>query len=182
MAKLSMILIATGFLLAWILGAASPGGAAALRPASSPVGPKQSFVGLVNGQSASATIDVLCPGPARLNQRGYAVSGQTVGVASPSAVATVSGFTGTKADSIVAEIVSPSTTSSSAAIPRVTFTDYGNKPIPTTVLLPCSGTSTAFFVPEPTSKTARIARVAVRFVPTCGSIVCPVDRTAGGRL
>jgi hypothetical protein len=62
----------------------------------------------------------------------------------------------------------------------VTFTDYGSQPIPTTILLPCYGSTTVLFVPRPTSRTARSAHVKITFVPTCGSTVCPAtggDRT-----
>jgi hypothetical protein len=63
---------------------------------------------------------------------------------------------------------------STAAAPVVTFTQYGSQPIPTTLRLPCYGTSSVLFRPVPTSATARSTHVSVRFVPTCLSVACPV--------
>jgi hypothetical protein len=142
------------------------------------VGPNQSFVGLVNDHPGKATVEVVCPGPLRVDQHGYALPGQTLGVESPSPVAAALGFTGTRADSIVAQFLTPSTT---AAGTTVTFTDYGNQPLPTTVLLPCDGSSTAVFVPRPTSPTARSSRVTVTFEPTCDTPACPVTRSDPAR-
>ena len=152
MTKPSVALVATGILLTAVLGAAVPVAAAGAPSATVVVGPNQSFIGLVNGHLARATIEVVCPGPLRINQRGYALSGQTIGVASPSPVSAPLGFTGSRADSIVARLLTPTST---AAGTTVIFTHYGNQPLPTTVLLPCDGTSTALFLPRPSSPTAR---------------------------
>jgi hypothetical protein len=174
MTKISTTLVTTVVVLAGILGVAVPAGMAAAQPANPPVGPNQSFVGLVNDQTANATVQVLCPGgPLRIGERGHPLPGQTVGVASPSASAMSLGFTGTLAHSIVAAFT-PTTTVS--AISGVTFTAYGDQPIPTTLLLPCYGTAAVLFVPRPTSRTARSARVTVTYEANCGGPVCPVVR------
>jgi hypothetical protein len=181
MAKSSLTLVTAGIVLTAVLGAAVLGAAvpvalAGAQPAPVAVGPNQSFVGLVNGHPGKATIEVVCPGPLRVNQHGYALPGQTLGVESPSPVAL--GYTGTRADSIVAQFLTPSTT---AAGTTVTFTDYGNQPLPTTVLLPCDGSSTVVFVPRPTSATARSSRVTVTLEPTCDTPACPVTRSDRAR-
>jgi hypothetical protein len=181
MTKTSMILFGAGLSVIAVLVPALPGHAAGVDKATTSVKPHQAFVGLVNGDSADATVAVICPGPIRLGQTGYAASGQTVAVEPASTVASSPGFTGTKADSIVAELPTPASTST-AAEATVTFTAYGSQPIPTTVLLPCNGSSTALFVPRPTSKTARSAEVSFRFVATCGGPVCPVTVRNRARL
>jgi hypothetical protein len=181
MAKMPMFVTAAAVALAAVLATAVPGSAAVSAPAgpSSPVstskvGPNQAFIGLVNGDASNATIDVLCPGPLRVNQKGDAASGQTLAIESPSAVAVASGTTGSKADSIVAQLAPGATSTSAAVGVTVIFTKYGTEPFPTNVLLPCDGSSAVVFTPRPTSKTARSTRVDVRFEPTCATPVCPV--------
>jgi hypothetical protein len=174
MAKLSKTLVAGAVVLIGILAGSSAGAG----PAAQPVGPNQPFVGLVNSRLQSATIDVVCPGPIRVNQHGNPAPGQTVGIGNPTAVAATFGFTGSRADSIVAFVLSPA---ASGAVQAVTFTTYGNQPIPTAWDLPCTGRSTMLFVPRPTSKTARSARVTVTFVPVCLTPVCPASTTAARR-
>ena len=175
MAKLSPSLV-TAIVLAGVLAGALPGGVAAAGPAAttSPVGAKQTFMGLVNGFSANAKVKVICPGPIRRNQMGNPESGQTIAVERATTVASSPGFTGSKGDSIVAELPTPSATAVNSGL---TFTDYGSQPIPTTILLPCDGSTTVLFVPRPTSRTARSAQVKITFVPSCDSTVCPA---AGG--
>lgn len=192
MATLPKTLLATGIVLGGILGGAvtgasvgaspaaspagSPAGSGAVSPAAptppTPVRRNQFFTGLVNGHSGTATIEVLCPGPLRMGQTGKPVAGQTIGVEKSPAVSTAGGFTGNRGHSIVAEFVPTSTVG--AAI-KETFTDYGNQPIPTSVRLPCTGTSTVLFAPRPTSPTAQSVQVTVTFVATCDTPACPVD-------
>jgi hypothetical protein len=171
MATLSKTLVGVGVILAAVLGAVGPGAVAGAKPGSGPVGPNQPFVGVVNDQTTNASIKVLCPGPPRVHQTGHPVAGQTIGIGSPSAGPVAFGFTGSRADSIVAELVTPAAT----AVPPVTFTTYGDQPLPTTLVLPCTGSSTVLFSPRPTSPTARHTHVAVTFEATCGGVVCPVD-------
>lgn len=159
MARPSLTLVAAGVAVAAIPGAALNGAASG---AQVPVGPNQSFVGLVNGKLAGAQIEVLCRGPA---QTGHPVAGQTLSVQSRSRASDSSGFTGRRAHAIVTEFVPTSTV---GAPIKEMFTDYGDLPIPTTVRLPCSGTSTVRFGPRPTSRTARSTRVSVTFEATTG--------------
>jgi hypothetical protein len=128
---------------------------------SSTIAPHQHFVGLVNKRSTNATIEMVCPGPLSTTSMGHPLSGQTVAVEPPSTVASTSGYTGTRGRSIVASFVAvvPVTTATST----VTFSRYGSLLIPTTLLLPCSGSGTVVFAPEPTSKTAQNATVSVTY-------------------
>lgn len=141
----------------------------ALAPAASAdavvaVGPNQFFTAQVNGPASTAApsaIKVICPGPATPGQTGHPVAGQTVEVllvlppvVSPNAL----GFTGSAAHQIDV-FFGPA--SSGVAAP-VTLTAYGVvAKIPTTLLLPCSGTGVVDFVPVPTSATARSYEVPV---------------------
>jgi hypothetical protein len=170
MVKLSKTLVSAGIILTGMLGGAANGA----QPAPSPVQPNQSFLGLVNGHSGSAVIEVLCPGPLRMNQTGHPVTGQTLAVESPSASAAAAGFTGSRGHSIVAEFTPTSTVGAEI---RWTFTDYGSQPIPASLQLPCNATSTMLFAPRPRSMTSVATKVAITFEATCGSTVCPV----GGR-
>jgi hypothetical protein len=69
------------------------------------------------------------------------------------------GFTGSKGDKITAAL-SPAT----AVTIIASFTSYYvKKDIPTSINVPCSGTGTMVFVPSPTSKTAKTAKLTVTF-------------------
>jgi hypothetical protein len=121
------------------------------------VGPNQQFAGAVNGNATDANIIMICPGPSFPGQLGHAQGGQGVEVIEN----TGSGFTGSAANRIVATI--PAGTSATPLTFK--FTEYGvAQDIPTTALLPCSGTATATFTPLPTSSTARSAKVTVHFL------------------
>lgn len=137
-----------------VLGTVVTGPVAGAR-ASSLIGPKQLFVGLVNGTPAKATIDVLCPGPANT---GHPLANQTVAVRLAPSTATSTGFTGSRGRSVVATFGGPATNA------PVTFDSYGSRPIPTSLILPCGGTGTVVFSPRPTSKTARNATVTVSYL------------------
>lgn len=149
--------MSAGRVLGTVLAAAaavvlSTGGAAA----QAPVGPNQQFAGVVNGSATSATVIMICPGPAFLGQTGHPRSGQGVQVVEN----TGTGFTGGAAREIVATIGPASSTGAT-----LVFTEYGvPQDIPTTSFLPCSGTGTAVFTPQPTSSTARSATVKLTFV------------------
>lgn len=146
------------------------GGVAAAKPAAGPIGPDQSFVGLVNHRLSAATVKVVCPGPLRLGQTGEPASGQTLSVLPRVAAASRNGFTGAAGDSVVAEFVAASTGATSAE----TFTQYGTLPITSTFQLPCSGSGRVVFAPEPTSPTARSTSVSVTYLAVCNTPVCPL--------
>lgn len=164
--KLLVSAIAVGATVAAVTGV----GAAGAQSAAGPIGPNQTFAGLVNGHTGRAKVDVYCPGPVRINQTGHPISGQTIGVESPSP-STVGGFTGSAADSIVATLAP---TSAGTAPLSTIFTQYGSMPLPTTIVLPCHGTAKVVYTPAPTSPTARDATVRVTFVAVCPQ-VCPLD-------
>jgi hypothetical protein len=129
--------------------------------ASNAIRPNEVFAGMVNGQLSNAVIYVVCPGPARLGQLGHPISGQTLGTESPPPSAALTGNTGSRGRFIRALLVSPVPTSSTTS--TVVFSKYGTEPIPTTLDLPCSGTGSVIFVPQPTSKTAHSATVEVTY-------------------
>ena len=124
-----------------------------------PVTPNTSFIGLVNGASADAVITVVCPGPITPSSVGHPVSGQTAEVRSVQPTVTPVGYTGSLGREIVAGF-----DSSTSAQQGLVFTSYfAPGKIPTTWLLPCGGTGTMLFVPEPTSPTARSYSLTVSF-------------------
>ena len=149
-------LIATAGILAGGMTAMAP---AALADVTSPIGPNQMFHGLVNGVHDKAQITVVCPGPAFPGQTGHPVSGQTIAVAPGASSSSTGGYTGSAAISIIAGFLASATTN------MFSFTYYNApQPIPTSISVPCSGTETIRFTPEPTSSTARPDDVVVTFV------------------
>jgi hypothetical protein len=130
---------------------AAAAGAAALAPASPAaavaVGPHQYFEGLVDMRTTGATIGVLCPGPASL---GHPLPDQTVAVelvVSP--ITSDDGYTGLDATSILAVLSWPTPVSPPPPIRIATFTSYGTAAIPTNITVPCSGSGTMTFTPNP---------------------------------
>ncbi|WP_042416553.1 hypothetical protein [Streptacidiphilus anmyonensis] len=125
-----------------------------------PIGPDQFFTGLVNGATADAAIQMACYGPVTTGETGHPLPGQTVEVLPSPASGTVDvGYTGSAATDVVVNFGPVSTT------PPVTLGFYAVKAaIPTSLVLPCSGTGTVAFVPEPGSATARPATLTVRYV------------------
>jgi hypothetical protein len=149
--------VAAVALSATVLGV-SASAAAVVDPA--PIGAHQWFTGQVNGAASNAVIKVVCPGPATPGQSGHPVSGQTVDVLPASGPATTgTGYTGEAADHIAVGFGTP------AATGPTTLSSYAVKAaIPTSILLPCSGTGKVAFVPAPTSPTAVTATVTVTYV------------------
>ena len=134
--------------------------------AASPVGPKQVFIGLVNGKFANAQIQVGCFGPVGPGQSGHVLPGQTVEVLPAPSAASTAGYTGTKAKRIELAIVLPVASGGGpSSTTAVILSEYG-KPvaIPTELVVPCGGSAVAVFIPKPTSKSARPASVGVSFV------------------
>ena len=145
-----------------VIGTLSLAATAVSAGASTAIGPNQAFIGLVNGKHPTATITVACPGPVRpppFGQTGHPLANQTLGVMRAPSTTANSGFTGSRGTSIITLFVVPVDT---PAVP-VTFTHYGTQPLPTSLLLPCSGSSPVVFSPKPTSKTARSASVMVTY-------------------
>jgi hypothetical protein len=126
-----------------------------------PIGPNQYFYGLVNNQAGHATIQMGCFGPIRPGQTGHPLPGQTVKVFPvPPPTTNDLGFTGSAAHAIAVRFPLPT-----AVNTPVILRDYAvSADIPVSLTLPCSGTGTVAFVPEPTSPTAHTATVTVSFV------------------
>ncbi|HEY2666231.1 MAG TPA: hypothetical protein VGK51_05285 [Actinomycetota bacterium] len=128
-------------------------------PPVSKILPNQQFVGLVNGRTQNASINMACFGPIRPGQQGHPFAGQSAEVLRAEVIANY-GFTGSLGTTIVADF--PTT---SATPQRLTFSYYGvQDPIPTSFLLPCGGQAPVVFHPEPTSPTAKSFTVTVNFV------------------
>ena len=140
--------------------AALPAVATAAEPPVFLILPNQYFSGLVNGQTADATIRMACFGP--IAGPGHPLPGQTIGVTRvyPPVVGPVDslGYTGTTANSILAQ-----QSASTSVTPIAKFTVYETQPLSTKVFLPCGGTGTILFVPAPNSG-GRPAAVTVTFV------------------
>ncbi|MHA6757035.1 hypothetical protein [Streptacidiphilus sp. PAMC 29251] len=154
----SALAVTATVLAAGLLSAAPAAADGVVDPA--PIGPNQYFTGLVNNVSTQAVIKVVCPGPVIPGETGHPLSGQTV-AALPATVSssTAAGFTGSAANRIQVGFG----TAASATTP-VLLTDWAVKAaIPTSLLLPCSGSGTVVFVPLPTSPTAHSATVTVLY-------------------
>jgi hypothetical protein len=125
--------------------------------ASSPIGPNQHFIGLVNGKNVGAVIYTVCPGPLGPGRTGPPVGNQTVAV---KRVRTGGGDTGAAARVIFA-VITPTTI--------IQLHAYGvPAPIPTTAQVPCDGTGTVVFstcpLPQPCGAGARDDDVPVQFL------------------
>jgi hypothetical protein len=127
----------------------------------SPIGPHQFFIGVVNGQSGTATIRMACFGPTRPGRTGHPLAGQTV--AARQVVTTTGfkvGYTGDTGRGLRVAFDDLSTVDS-----PVLLRGYGvAAKIPTTLTLPCDGTGTVSFMPVPTDPTARAATVSVSYL------------------
>jgi hypothetical protein len=126
------------------------------------IGPNQHFTAYVNGktgQSAPVVISMACFGPIQPGQTGHPVSGQTVAVSRGGP-----GMTGGQTTSIGASFgtVPPGAEATSSGY--VDFTYYGTKAIPTSLTLPCSGSSSVNFIPLPTIGPSHGLSVLVRLI------------------
>jgi len=136
-------------------------------PPISPVGPKQYFHGLVDGQASESTIVLACP-PIGTSRTGHPVAGQSVSVHQlfPPIVFPGLGYTGT-ASTIAASLrlVSASAAASAtSALPLAVFSLYDARvAIPTTLSLPCSGSGAVVFQPVQGGSTAQNDTVKVTF-------------------
>ena len=154
--------------LAGLLLACAPSVAEAATPVQDPVpiGPGQFFSGLVNGSYGSpgpVAIRTNCFGPIQPGQTGNPLPGQTVEVVLTNPAASIQGYTGTAANSIIAYLGFPTPTQ--PPVQQVAkFTSYFvTEAIPVTLTVPCSGNGAMSFVPSPGSPTAHPATVQVFF-------------------
>jgi hypothetical protein len=133
---------------ALILGSASAG--AAVQPKGK-IGPRQVFIGLVNGESGisrHAQIRVACPGPIRPGRTTHPLAHQPLKVTRPAAVAAGYGFTGPRGTHINAYLGIPPSATDGGGIASFAYYDTP-KPIPTTLTVPCSGSGYITFIPFP---------------------------------
>lgn len=161
----------------WLIAlAAAALAAATAAPASAapiidplPIGPRQHFEGLVNGQPDQAIIRTDCLGPTPIVPRfGHPLPGQTV---SASFSPTSDGFTGETAHSINVNIFWPESPLVSVAVLRAYVTPA---PIPTSVTVPCSGPGQVMFAPNPNDD-AVTETVNVTFEPCAPCVTKPVS-------
>jgi hypothetical protein len=132
--------------------------APAATAAVTPIGPNQIFLGLVNGSSTTVNFDVVCPGAAN---KGRPV-GDTVGV--EKLQDPIPGFGRTGSASAIAASLKYKSGSSTVTEHVAKFTTYTSKPVPTSVVTPCSGTGTMVFSPIKGGHGATSASVPVTFV------------------
>jgi hypothetical protein len=144
-------------------GTAAPVAAAA--HGHGPIKPRQHFTAAVNGSdgaSGPVVISMACFGPTQPGQTGHPFGGQTLSVQHASPHTAGAGDTGPRGASIGAFFGAlPPTPSGSS---YVLFTRYGTQPIPTSLVLPCAGTSSVNFVPLPINPGSQDVSVPVSFV------------------
>jgi hypothetical protein len=135
-----------------------------------PVGPKQYFTGVINGRDGNTiipiTIAMNCPGPARPGRTGHPLAGQTLAVHQefPPASGGSLGYTG-MGSQIDAFFTVPPPAGARPAAGTPVFTRYDRtRPLPTSLVLPCSGTGTVWFTPIPVVPPSRSATVPVRYM------------------
>lgn len=148
--------------------AAAPAGAAGR------VGPDQYFAGVVNGRDGNTAtpieLQMACFGPIRPGETGHPMAGQTLAVHQLyPPVATTGSLGRTGRDSqIDAFFNAPPPASVPASVPASTtpaFVRYDRpKALPTSLVLPCSGTGTLWFVPVPVTPPSASAAVPIRYV------------------
>ena len=125
----------TAALTAMYLGAF----AAPLAASGAPISPGQHFAGRVNGQTSTATVHTVCPGPGSQGQLGSIASGQTVSVYR---ISSGRGYTGVFSQ-VYAWFVQNQSRNGHHA---VTITTYRtNVALPTSVRVPCDGTGRVEF-------------------------------------
>jgi hypothetical protein len=157
-------------MVALITAAATMASASAAVSGPMPIGPHQFFRATVNGatgEQGRVNIGVGCVGPIHPGETGHPLPDQMVGVQfmqpPPSSYIPL-GYTGNRGTSIGAFFRAPPPGGPSSAS-SVRFTSYGLKGIPTTLMLPCSGTGQVTFVALPLDPSERSTAVPVRFVP-----------------
>jgi hypothetical protein len=141
--------------------AAAPAATAAVQDPL-PIGPNQSFVGLVNGDQSNATIKMACAGPVQPGELGHPWPNQYTEV-ELSPLGQVAGFTG-QARSIRATLIAPVPATTPPPILATFDSYYVQIPISTSLLLPCGGPGKIDFAPVLGGPLARSWDVNVTFV------------------
>jgi hypothetical protein len=130
-----------------------PGASAASPGLGGRIRPNEVFGALVNGQNGKASpvaIQMACFGPLRPGETGHPMAGQTVTVFRPEDLPGTFGNTGPNGTEIGAFFGAPPPAPAATSGP-VWFHYYVTKKIPTSEILPCSGTGNVIFVPFPMS-------------------------------
>lgn len=142
--------------------------AAAQAPGGGRIAPKQVFGALVNGKTGRAspvTIQMGCFGAEKPGQTGHPLKGQTLTVFRPEDIVGRFGDTGAHGHSIWAFFGPPPPSATAASGGPVVFKRYGAKAVPTSEVLPCSGSGHVSFVPFPRSpKSERDVVIPVVYV------------------
>jgi hypothetical protein len=128
-----------------------------------PIGPNQAFVGLVNGSSFNAVIEMACFGPSRPGERGHPLAGQTLEVrpVGPVANPVAWGFTGA-----ARQIMATYAISNTLEIVLARFSSYYVKaPLSTRLSFPCSGSAVIPFKPVAGGPLAHPWNTTVTFAP-----------------
>jgi hypothetical protein len=128
-----------------------------------PIGQNQYFSGLVNGQSTNAAIRTDCTGPITPNGKGHPIANQSVEAVQGTASSATSGYTGATRTLLVT--LGAPVSSTNAGVIGTTTSYYAPLAVPTTLTVPCSGSGTVTFTPQPLSSPARPATVTVVFLP-----------------
>jgi hypothetical protein len=162
----AVVLGGIGVLIGLQMAAAATAGAQT--SAGGPIRPNQVFGALVNGQngaSAPAVIEMGCYGPLKPGQTGHPLRGQTVTVYQPEDIVGDFGNTGPDAHEIGAFFGPPPPASLAGTSGPVFFHRYRTLPIPTSEILPCSGSGQVTFVPLPLVPGVETVAVPVVFAP-----------------
>ena len=120
-----------------VCGSAAAAVAAAQVQDPVPIGPNQAFVGLVNGSSSKAVIEMACFGPSRPGERGHPLAGQTLEVQPVGPVANPVAWGGT---GDARQITATYAISNTLEVVLAKFSSYYVKaPLSTRLWFPCSG-------------------------------------------
>lgn len=157
-----------GLAVAAVTGAGLAAGTAQASPAqaTTTVGHKQYFTGVINGIDGNTTnpitIKMTCTGS---GQTGHPQAGQTLAVHQlfPPGSGSL-GYTGKDARiGVFFKVPPPAVAQAGTSAP--VFTRYDRpRPLPTSLVLPCAGTGTVWFTPIPVVPPSRSATVPVRYV------------------
>ena len=150
MTRLAVVVAAIGL----VLSATAVPAAASSGPR---IRPHQLFIGFVNQERPTATINMACFGAIRPGQTGHPMAGQTLSV--QRSLDIPGGNTGRASKVVVTFTLPPG-----VADPQITFTNYGTQTLPTAFVFPCAGQGTAVFQPVPLSGGGRADTVTVDFV------------------
>ena len=138
------------------------------------IGPDQFFTGVINGTAGNTStpvpIQMGCFGPLHPGETGHPLGGQTLAVHQlfPPAAASSLGRTG---DDSTIDVFFGAPPPASGPLTRAGVTSHTvgfdhydrTKAIPRSLVLPCSGTGTVWFVPVPVVPPSQSQAVAVQF-------------------